>query len=98
MPCCSRSRARPTRSFSLPAVSHFDPVQFLFHLMKRIIADLVAGTHGENSLTRRVKGVSMNVAMKGSSGFSFLRVAIPGSQMRDEFLPYRLCDWRSVVF
>jgi len=66
--------------------------------MKRIIADLVAGTHGENSLTRRVKGVSMNVAMKGSSGFSFLRVTIPGSQMRDEFLPHRLCDWRSVVF
>ena len=35
-----------------PAAGHFDPVQLLFHLMKRVIADLVARTHGENGPAR----------------------------------------------
>ena len=41
----------------LPAARHFDPVQFLFHLMKGIVADLVAGAHRENGLARRLKCV-----------------------------------------
>ena len=58
----------------LPAARHFDPVQFLFHLMKRIIADLVTRTHGENSLARRLKGArevevrSETATTRGKSG------------------------------
>ncbi len=65
--------------------------------MKRIVADLVAGTHGENSLARRLKGSAVNVAVGESSGFPVFRIGVRRSQMRDEFLPDRLCDRRSVV-
>jgi len=47
---------------------HFEPVQFLFHLMKRIVADLVAGTHGENRLPCRVDSGAMEVAMCRARG------------------------------
>src|SRR6266550_4587411 len=65
--------------------------------MECIIADLVAGTHSEHSLARRLKGSAVNVAVSESSGFPFFRILIRRSQMRDEFLPDRLCDWRSVM-
>ena len=44
--------------------------------MKRIVADLVAGTHGENSLARRLKRPAVNVAVGESSGFPFFRIGI----------------------
>src|SRR5437773_10253619 len=65
--------------------------------MKRIVADLVAGTHGENSLARRLKGSAVHVAVGESSGFSLFRIGIDRSQMRDEFLPYGLRDRRLVM-
>ena len=79
------------------AARHFDPVQFLFHLMKRVVADLFTGTHGENRLARRLKGSAVHVAVGDASGFAFFRIGIDGSQVRDELLPDRLCDRRSVM-
>ena len=87
----SRHSQPPTRKhtsaltveFFFPAARHFDPVQFLFHLMKRIIADLFARTHGENRLARRLKGSAVNVAVGESSGFPFFRIGIdriPGAR------------------
>ena len=84
--------ALPLGLLLFAAASHFDPVQFLFHLMKGIVADFVAGAHGENGLARRVKSAVVNVAVGESSGFAFFRIGIHGSQMRGEFLPDRLCD------
>ena len=60
--------------------------------MKRVVADLVAGTHGENRLARRLQGPAMNVVVGESSGFAFVRTVGDRAQMRDEFLPDRLCD------
>ena len=80
-----------------PAARHFDPVQFLFHLMKRIVADLFTRTHGENCLASRLKGPVVNVAVGESSGFPFFRSGIDGSQVRGELLSDRLCDRRSVM-
>jgi len=65
--------------------------------MKRIIADLVAGAHRENSLARRLKGAAVKVAVGESSGFPFFGIGVHRSQMRDEFLPYRLCDGRPIT-
>src|SRR2546425_3020785 len=81
-----------------PTARHFDPVQFLFHLMKRVVADLFTHPHGENSLARRLKGSAVTVAVGEPSGFAFFRIDINRSQVRDEFLSDRLCDRRSVVF
>jgi len=60
--------------------------------MKRIIADLFTRTHRKNSLARRLKGSVVNVAMVESARFPFFRIAIGRSQVRDEFLPDRVCD------
>ena len=49
---------------SRPALCHFEPVEFLFHFVKRIVADLVVGPHGENSLSRRLKGRAAEVAVR----------------------------------
>ena len=65
--------------------------------MKGIVADLVAGAHGENRLARRLEGAAVNVAVGESSGVAFFRIGVHRSQMRDEFLPDRLGDRRSVV-
>ena len=65
--------------------------------MKRVIADLVTRTHGENSLARRLKGPAVKVGVGESPGFPFFSIGIDGSQMRDEFLPDRVCDRRSIM-
>jgi hypothetical protein len=49
---------------SLPAARHFEPVQFFFHLMKRIVADLVVVAHGENGLACGLNGIAMDVAVR----------------------------------
>jgi hypothetical protein len=41
------------RGLLRPATRDFEPVQFRFDLMKGVVADLVAGTHGEHGLPRR---------------------------------------------
>src|SRR5712692_7456157 len=76
----SMERRSRRGSSAVLAAGHFDPVQFLFHLMKRIIADLVTCTHGENSLARRLNGSAVKVAVGESSGFAFFRIGIHGSQ------------------
>ena len=45
--------------------------------MKGIVADLVAGTHGENGLARRLQGAAVNVAVGELSGFAFFRIGDP---------------------
>ena len=87
--------ARPAIFF--PAAGHFDPVQFLFHLMKRIVADFLTRAHGENSLTRGQNSFAVNVAVSESSGVPFFGLDIDGSQVRDEFHPDRLGSRRSVM-
>jgi hypothetical protein len=83
----------PSRVAVLDAAArHLDPVQFLFHLMEGIVADLVAGAHREHGLARGVQSPAVNVAMCESSGLALLRIGIHRSQVRDEFLPDRLGD------
>ncbi len=65
--------------------------------MKRIIADLITRTHGKNSLACRLKGSAVRVAVGESSGLPFFRIGIDRSQMRDELLPDRICDRRSIT-
>jgi hypothetical protein len=46
VPLCRRRCGQGEPLLSLPAVRHFEPVQFLFHVMEGIVADLVVGAHG----------------------------------------------------
>ncbi len=80
-----------------PATRHFDPVQRLLHLVKRVIANLFIRTHGENCLACRLKGSAAQVVVSVSSGFPIFRIAINGSQMGDEFLLHRFRHGRSVM-
>ena len=45
------------------AAGHFEPVQFLFDEMERVVADLAAGTHGDNGLPRRLKRSTVECAV-----------------------------------
>src|SRR5438034_304321 len=65
--------------------------------MKGVIADLVIGAHGVNFLACRLEGPAVDVAVNRSSGFPFCGIGVRRSQMRDEFLPDRLGDRRSIV-
>jgi hypothetical protein len=65
----SRSRRSFRRGILVAAAGHFDPVQFLFHLMKRIIANLCTGTHAEHGLACCLKGSPVN-----NEGFEFSHV------------------------
>ncbi len=65
--------------------------------MKGVVADLVPGAHGKNFLARRLKRAAMNVGVGESSGFSLFEIGLRRSQVRDEFLPHRLGDRRSIV-
>ena len=60
--------------------------------MKRVIADLFVRTHGENSLTRRLKRPAVYVAVGDSSRVPFVEIGVDRSQVRGEFLADRLCD------
>ena len=55
---------RRSKSVALSATCHFEPVQFLLDLVKRIVADLVVGAHGENGLPRRLEGAAMELAVR----------------------------------
>ena len=46
-------------SFTLATDCHFVPIEFFFHEVEGIVADLVVGSHGENCLTRGDEGCSM---------------------------------------
>ena len=46
-----------------PAAGHLDPVQFLFELMKRIVADLVGVAHAEDGVSRCLDRPAVNVAV-----------------------------------
>src|SRR5258707_7841224 len=62
--------------------------------MKRVVADLVAGPHGEHHLARRLKGPAVKVTVGESSGF---RIGISRSQMGSELQADRLGDGRLVM-
>src|SRR5258705_2628800 len=76
-----------------PTAGHLYPVQFLFQLMERIVADLVAFAHAEDGVSRALERPAVNVAVGEAPGFAFIRVRIRSAQMRGEFLPDRLRDW-----
>lgn len=38
------------------AIEHFEPVQLFFHLPKGVIANLVVGTQGSDTLSRGIQG------------------------------------------
>src|SRR6185436_3806454 len=71
-PINAAARQRAVRSVRIgdmisrrrPAAGHFEPVQFLFDLMERVVADLVVGTHGEHRLTRRLEGATVEVVVR----------------------------------
>jgi hypothetical protein len=65
--------------------------------MKGIVADFVAGAHAVNFLACRLYSSPMKIAVHGSSGLSSFRIAVRGSQMRDEFLADGFGDRRSIV-
>ena len=44
------------RSIRLVTDCHLQPIQVLLDHMKGIVADLIIGTHRENSVTGRLKG------------------------------------------
>ncbi|MBA2565180.1 MAG: hypothetical protein H0V09_07125 [Gemmatimonadetes bacterium] len=52
-------------SLMVRTTCHFEPIQFLFDPMKGIIADLVVGTHVENSPPRRLESSAMDFAVCG---------------------------------
>jgi len=89
---CWRSRLCFRPGICRPAARHLDPVQFLFQLMKRVVADLVVGTHGQSDLARSPKSPEVNVVVTGSPGFALFRIGVQGSQMGREFLPHRVCN------
>jgi hypothetical protein len=43
---------------------HFEPVQLLFDLVKRVVADLIAVAHGEHGLPRGLQGGTMNLDVR----------------------------------
>jgi hypothetical protein len=45
-----------------PTAGHFEPVQFLFDPMKRIVANLVAGPHGKDGFPRSLAPSAMAAA------------------------------------
>src|SRR5262245_52152781 len=50
------------RSSLLTTGCHFEPIQFLFHQMKGIVADFLVCTHGENGLPGGPKCRTMDFA------------------------------------
>ena len=78
------------------ATCHLEPVQFLFHLMKGIVANLVAVAHGEHGLARGLKGSAMNVAM-GGRGIAGISLRRRRSQMCRELFTHGFGNRRLVV-
>src|SRR5262245_423120 len=81
----------------LSSASHFQPVQLLFELMERVVANLVAGAHRVNGLARRLERPPMNIGVRDRSGVAVLRPAFRAAEVRDELMPDRLCIKRVVV-
>ena len=69
------------------AACHFKPVQFLFDDVKRIVADLVTGTQGQDGRSRGVDGATMEFAMCGVHAILCAGIRPGASEMRGEFLP-----------
>jgi hypothetical protein len=78
---------RELQSTLVSATRHLEPVQFLFDTMERIVADLVVGTHGKNSVPRRVDRPAVESRMCGSRGPVCAAIRICLCQMCGELLP-----------
>jgi hypothetical protein len=68
-------QANEIASLVLAAIRHFEPVQFLFYLVQRIVADLVVSAHGKNGLSGRPKGSTMNLTVLVASGVGSFRLS-----------------------
>ena len=55
--------------------------------MKCVVADLVAGTHGENGLPGRLDGSPMDFAVCGAPGIACVGICSFGCQTRFEVPP-----------
>ena len=76
---------------------HFEPVQLLFDLMKRVVADLVVGAHGEHRLPHRLDGSAMEFAVCGASRITRVRIPSFVRQVCRELLPDGVGDRRFVM-
>lgn len=65
-----RAKSRSAALALLGTTRHFQPVQLLFNPMKGIVADLITGTHGENGLSRRLEGSTMQLSVRCLGGIA----------------------------
>jgi hypothetical protein len=80
-----------------PAAGHFEPVQFLFDLMERVVADLVVGPHDEHRLPRGLEGATVELAVCRMCGTTVSSIQLLLGQMRRELLSDGLRHRRVVV-
>src|SRR4051794_27749454 len=96
-PILAQNRSASFVLLGVAAARHLEPVEFLFHLMERIVSDRVAGPHGENGSPGSSNGRAMNVAMSTASfsaGFGF---DAHRSKVGREFLPDQIRNRRSIA-
>jgi hypothetical protein len=53
---------------------HLEPVQFLLHPMKGIVADFVFGSHGKNGLPGGLHGSAIHIAVRGAAGIGCVAI------------------------
>ena len=71
----------------LAAARHFEPVQFLFHLMKRVVADLIAGPHGKDGLAGCLHGAPMDFVVRGTHSGMRMEKGSAGREACGKLLP-----------
>src|SRR6185503_15449478 len=79
-----------------PSARHLEPIQFLFHLMKGIVADLVVGAHVDDRLARGLKGTLMDVAVRGMPSLP-VAIRISRRQMCGELLANGIGNRRTIA-
>src|SRR6476661_9453577 len=75
-----------SRSLVVAAARHLEPVELLLDLVEGIVADLVAGAHGEHGLPCGVKRSLVNVAVGGARTRSGPAVRVPVAEMCRELV------------
>jgi len=82
----------------MAASCHLEPVQFFLDAVKRIVADLVVGAHGEHRLPCRHHGSVMDAAVCRARVVARVTKGLLVCQMGGEFLPDCLGNGRVVSF
>src|SRR4051812_32623865 len=80
--------ARPWRG--LVTKGHFKPVQFLFHQMKRVVANLIAFAHIEYGLASRLKRCPAQFGVRRLSGITSFRTVRCKTYL--QFFAHRSCN------